>query len=166
MGIGGVTERLCDWIRTIIGHIRGGMAYVTVEDDTGSMELLCFSKTLETCGSYLQENQAVVVRGKLSVRDEKAAQILCDYAAPLDGSLPGPERTGEKPGQTLYLRVPGMEDRRFRHLQLVLQMFPGQSPVKVRLVDSGKLIGTTCLLHPSLVRELEEVFGKENVVVK
>ena len=30
MGIGGVTERLCDWIRTIIGHIRGGMAYVTV----------------------------------------------------------------------------------------------------------------------------------------
>ena len=30
MGIGGVTERLCDWIRTIIGHIKGGMAYVTV----------------------------------------------------------------------------------------------------------------------------------------
>ena len=30
MGVGGVTERLCDWIRTIIGHIKGGMAYVTV----------------------------------------------------------------------------------------------------------------------------------------
>lgn len=30
MGIGGVTERLCEWIRTLIGHIRGGMAYVTV----------------------------------------------------------------------------------------------------------------------------------------
>lgn len=48
------------------------MAYVTVEDDTASMELLCFSRVLENCGAYLKENQAVVVRGKLSVRDEKA----------------------------------------------------------------------------------------------
>lgn len=30
MGIGGVTERLCDMIRAWIGHIKGGMAYVTV----------------------------------------------------------------------------------------------------------------------------------------
>mgnify|MGYP000012537221 CR=1 FL=1 len=32
--------------------------------------------------------------------------------------------------------------------------------------DSGKLIGTTCDLHTSLVCDLEERFGKENVVVK
>lgn len=30
----------------------------------------------------------------------------------------------------------------------------------------GKLIGTTCDLHTSLVCDLEERFGKENVVVK
>ncbi len=47
------------------------MAYVTVEDDTASMELLCFSRVLDTCGAYLKENQAVVVKGKLSVRDER-----------------------------------------------------------------------------------------------
>ena len=34
------------------------MAYVTVEDDTASMELLCFSRVLDTCGAYLKENQA------------------------------------------------------------------------------------------------------------
>ena len=48
------------------------MAYVMVEDDTASMELLCFSRVLETCGAYMKENQAVVVKGRLSVRDEKA----------------------------------------------------------------------------------------------
>ena len=41
------------------------MAYVVVEDDTASMELLCFSRVLDTCGAYLKENQAVVVKGKL-----------------------------------------------------------------------------------------------------
>ncbi|MEA4942613.1 MAG: TRAP transporter large permease [Oscillibacter sp.] len=30
MGVGGVTERLCDMARSFIGHVRGGMAYVTV----------------------------------------------------------------------------------------------------------------------------------------
>ena len=46
-------------------------------------------------------------------------------------------------------------------------MFEGQeNPVKIRLVDTGKLVGTTCFLQESLVRELREQFGEENVVVK
>ncbi len=147
------------------------MAYVTVEDDTSSIELLCFSKTLQNCGSYLGENQCVLVRGKLSVRDEKAPQVLCDSAYPLTNGGPLPQET-EKPaetklsGQAIFLRMPGMEDPRFRHLQLVLQMFPGDTPLKVRMLDTGKLLGTKCLLHPSLIRELQDVFGEENVVVK
>ena len=59
------------------------MAYVMVEDDTASLELLCFSRVLETCGAYMKENQAVVVKGRLSVRDEKAPQIMCDSIYPL-----------------------------------------------------------------------------------
>ncbi len=149
---------------------RSMMAYVVVEDEAASIELLCFSKTLQNCGSYLKENQPVVVRGKLSVRDEKSPQILCDSAYPLtdDPNAVPTAQYGEKilPGEAVYLRISGMGDSRFRHLQLVLEMFPGQTPLKIRLLDTGKLIGTTCLLHTSLIRELEEVFGKENVVVK
>ena len=33
------------------------MAYVTLEDDTGSMELLAFSRVLEESGNYLQVNR-------------------------------------------------------------------------------------------------------------
>lgn len=39
------------------------MAYVVVEDDTASMELLCFNRVLESCGAYMKENQAVIVKG-------------------------------------------------------------------------------------------------------
>ena len=41
------------------------MAYVTVEDDTASIELLCFSRVLDTCGPISGKNQAVVIKGKL-----------------------------------------------------------------------------------------------------
>ena len=150
---------------------RSLMAYVTVEDDTSSIELLCFSKTLEKCGSYLQENQPVVVKGKLSVRDEKTPQIMCDSAYPLavnPGDMEVPEQAPEKrvDGQEVFLRLPSAEGKPFRHLQLLLQMFPGEIPVKVRMLDTGKLLGTTCMLHASLVRELKAYYGEENVVIR
>ncbi|MBP3318693.1 MAG: DNA polymerase III subunit alpha, partial [Ruminiclostridium sp.] len=47
------------------------MAYVTIEDDTGSVELLAFSRVLEESGAYLQVNTPILATGRISVRDEK-----------------------------------------------------------------------------------------------
>ncbi|MEG1593431.1 MAG: OB-fold nucleic acid binding domain-containing protein, partial [Oscillibacter sp.] len=150
------------------------MAYVVVEDDTAAMELLCFSRVLETCGSYLKENQAVVIKGKLSVRDEKAPQIMCDSAYPLstaEGGLPPtppPEAREDKrvAGQTLWLKFPGLDSPEMRHMRLVFEMFPGGAPVKMRMADTGKLLGTRCQLHKALLQEATETLGQENVVVQ
>ena len=150
------------------------MAYVVVEDDTASMEFLCFSRVLETCGAYLKENQAVVVKGKLSVRDEKAPQLMCDSAYPLataEGGLPPQpvqQPKGEKmaEGSTLYLKFPSLEDPTVRHMKLVFNMFPGTTPVKMVMADTRKVFGTRVLLHKALVQEARETLGEANVVVK
>lgn len=150
------------------------MAYVTVEDDTASIEMLCFSRTLDLCGAYLRENQAVVVKGKLSVRDEKAPQVMCDSAYPLatvTGSLP-PEQAMELPadklekGEVLYLKFPSLDHPALRHLKLVFTMFPGETQVKMVMADTRKVYGTRVLLHKALLKEAREVLGTENVVVK
>ena len=66
------------------------MCYVQLEDDSGTMELIVFQKALDLCGSYIVDNQAVLVRGKISVRDEKEAQIMVDSIRPLsDLNTPG-----------------------------------------------------------------------------
>ena len=150
------------------------MAYVMVEDDTASMELLCFSRVLETCGAYLKENQAVAVKGRLSVRDEKAPQIMCDSAYPLstvDGGIPadGPTRPkGEKivEGNTLFLKFPSIGDPAVRHMKLVFAMFPGTTPVKMVMADTRKVYGSSVLLHKALLEEARETLGEANVVVK
>ena len=148
------------------------MAYVVVEDDTASIELLCFSRVLDTCGPYLRENQAVVVQGRLSVRDEKAPQILCDSAYPLgamEGAPPPPPPPhAEKllPGNTLYLKFPSLTDPAIRHMKLVFNMFPGTTPVKMVMADTRKVYGSSVLLHRALVEEAKETLGPENVVVK
>lgn len=148
------------------------MAYVVVEDETGSMELLCFSRVLETCGAYLRENEVVVVKGKLSVRDEKSPQLMCDSAYPLSAaeSMPPPRpavrETKVLQGETLYLKFPSLEDKAVRHMKLVFSMFPGNTPVKMVMADTRKVYGTQALLHRALIAEAKEVLGEENVVVK
>ncbi len=148
------------------------MAYVVVEDDTAAIELLCFSRVLETCGSYLRENQAVIIKGKLSVRDEKAPQIMCDSAYPLDGAMEQPEEKlppkGGKllPGKILYLKFPSKDSPELAHMKLVFTMFPGTTPVKMVMADTRRVLGTACQLHRALIGELKETLGEENVVIK
>ena len=43
------------------------MAYVDIEDQTGSIELIVFPKTLERCSAYLREDTGVVVKGRVSI---------------------------------------------------------------------------------------------------
>jgi len=150
------------------------MAYVTIEDDTASMEMLCFSRVLDTCGAYLKENQAVVVKGKLSVRDEKAPQIMCDSVYPLsvaESELPPVESVPadeEKKvaGSTLFLKFPSIDHPSVRHMRLVFNMFPGDTQVKMVMADTRKVYGTQVLLHKALIDEAKEILGPENVVIK
>ena len=144
------------------------MAYVVMEDEVSSMELLCFSRTIEQCGSYMAVNTPVVVKGRLSVRDEKPPQIMCDTIYPLDTkAVPAaPEPPKAKKTATIFLRFPSMDSVAFRHIRLVMTMFEGETPVKIRLADTGKLLAGKCLNHPALLAECRQWLGEENVVVR
>ena len=152
------------------------MAYATIEDDTGSIEMLCFSKTLERFGRLLSPDSVVLVRGKLSVRDEKPPQLMCDEVYALrggSGEVPAAEAP-PKPaagvqvleGKTLWLRLPSADAPVLAHINRVFAMFPGGTPARIFFTDSGKRMGTQCLLGKSLVEELTEVLGRDNVVIQ
>ena len=152
------------------------MAYAMVEDDTSSIELLCFSRTVERFGRLLSPGNAVLIRGKLSVRDEKPPQIMCDEVYALRGGESVPDSAPQErtraagvqvlEGKVLWLRLPSMEHPAMGHINRVIAMFPGSTPAKLVFSDSGKRMGTTCLLGKSLIEELTGVLGKENVIVQ
>ena len=146
------------------------MAYVMLEDGTGSMEMLCFTRVLEQYGSYLKEGQVISVSGTLSVRDEKAPQLMCDFARPLTGTAQAETAADSAPQtdrRTLYLKMPSLDCPEMEMFKKILFLFEGGSnPVRIRLADTGKLIGTTCNLQDSLIREMKARLGEENVVVK
>ncbi len=147
------------------------MCYVQLEDNSGSIELIVFQKALDLCASYIVDNQAALVRGKISVRDEKDAQITVDSLRPLSDltavSSPEPARPATPaPGQTLYLRLPSEDPALLRKLRLIFNMFPGSSSVVLWCEAEKKRLGARCLLHDGLLTELRERLGEQNVVLK
>ena len=142
------------------------MAYVMLEDSTGSMELLCFSRTLTESGAYLKTNLPVVVTGRVSVRDEKAPQLMVDRVAPLSNRGEAASAPAAPDGeQVLWIRLPDGGER-FAWLKKLMSLFPGDCAAIVYLEDRKKKLQTRCVLHQALLDELRETLGEENLVLK
>ena len=150
------------------------MAYVTVEDDTAAIEMLAFSNVLNQFGGYLKENSPVVITGRLSIRDEKEPQIVMNRARPMsDFSDPSAQQEPEPvvvqvPSLTgtLYLKLTGESDPNYRKVRAIVNMFPGESQVKVFFSDTRKMRGAKAALDDRMLRELKKLLGDENVVIK
>ena len=148
------------------------MAYVTMEDDTASIEMLAFSNVLNQYGGYLRENSPVVITGRLSLRDDKEPQIVVNRARPIsdfsavEEVMPQAEPPRKPRTGTLYLRLPSEADARYPKIRAMLNMFPGESAVVLYFADTGTRRGTRCLLMDSLLTELKNVLGEGNVVLK
>ena len=139
------------------------MAYVTLEDDTGSLEMLVFARVLEESGSYLQANMPILTEGRISVRDEKAPQLMCDRVTPLSQVPPAPAGA---PSGKLYLRFDRQDSPLLQRVRNLFVLFPGEQPAVLYLADTKRRLGARCQLHPALLQELKELLGEENVVVK
>ena len=147
------------------------MAYVTVEDDTASIEMLAFSNVLSQYGGYLRENSPVVVTGRLSIRDEKEPQIVINRARPIsDYATQPPDEPAPAPAQPtankLYLQLSGENDSRYRKVKAILNMFPGEAQVVLFFADNRTRRGTQASLDSRMLAELKNLLGEANVVLK
>lgn len=141
------------------------MSYIQLEDDTGTMELIAFSRALDDGGAYVQENAALLIKGKISVRDEKEPQLMVDSIRPLsDAVLPGSQAPKEE--QKLWVKLPSEGDPALERIRLILTMFPGRQHMVIYCEKEKKRIGAPCIIHEALIGELREMLGDANVVVK
>ncbi len=154
------------------------MSYVELEDESGLIELLVFASVLDKCSAYIAEGSAVMVKGRISVRDEKDPQIMADSIQPapvdviteLEKEVVVPKKAEVKSevesDKKIWLRLARADSAEFKRLELIMTMFPGDSQMIVYFEDTKKRVGIKCVIHEALVRELRELLGDENVVIK
>ncbi len=158
-------------LKTITTKSGGMMAFVTVEDLTGVMEVLVFPTVLERHSHLLRENAVVVIEGSVSVKEDEDSKILADRIS--DISIAEQNKMSKDPLSTkngLWLKLATRKDEKYAKVQELLFIFDGETPVYFYVEDEKLRMVTPrnmwCKYSSLLHKELEGVLGKENVKFK
>ena len=171
------------------------LAMLTVEDMTGSMEVMAFSRTYTEVSQKLVIGQPYFFRGRVSLREEDDTKLILDTvytieerrnAPPVRQQQAGPprekqalRRTEPPPaaaaaarpaaGGRLLIRVAQTKGEQWEKLRLLFSIFEGEIPLLVREVETGRLLKAggeyNTDANPVLVDELRRVLGEENVAL-
>ena len=141
------------------------MAFVTVEDRTGEIEVVVFARQYLGSAGLLVTESPIVVHGTISVRDEEKPKILMNSCERL---LTDDEFAKDRP-QTLYLRVASTDTPAAVQALAELRRAPGDRPVVLYDISHARYVRLAdCKVHisDSLCGTLAALLGPDNVVVR
>ncbi len=159
------------------------MAFLTLEDRTGEIEVVVFARAVQSFGDRLAVDRVVLLHGTLSVREEEEPKVLLRDVSELteDGDLPkdpvSPAAAPSPPqaniptgaAKRLCLRVPSLETEQYRRAECLIQIFPGSVPVVLYDAANGRYLRAEHLrAAPTelVLRELREILGGDAVVLQ
>ena len=134
------------------------MAFITLEDLYGSVEVMVFSKQYEQYRRYLEQDAKVFVYGRASV-NEKEAKIILEKLVPFD-EIP----------KKVYLQCENKEAYMVQEGKIyeILDRYPGESMVTICLKEEkqkkelGRQFGVTA--SEPLLQDLKELLGEGKVI--
>ena len=176
-------------VRMKITKSNATMAFVSIEDLTGTMEMLVFPSKLEEYRQYLNLNNTVVVGARVSAKEDSEISLICNSIMHADeyrlagkrgartGNTFAPvagKRESSDPdssaGEALYIQVRDLQCREYKRAISVLGIFDGSYPVRIYSKSEKKLLQAPRKMwvdiSDSLIAELVEILGKGNVAVK
>lgn len=139
------------------------MAFATLEDFDGPLEILLFPSAYERCSAFLREEEVVLVRGKADVSAEGAAKVIADSVEVL-------ELDAEEEPKSIWLKLAADGTASFEQITAILAKYKGDIPVYIyqeetkRKMKADRQFWVTG--EARLREELGLLLGEKNVAVK
>lgn len=146
------------------------MAFVTLEDTYGSVEVIVFPKNLAENPALFVEGNIILLRGRVSMREDEDTKIVCESVerCPAENSVPDEPKTEKKKVKGLFLRFDNAQSPQIECCRKLLAIFDGNVPLFYYFSDVKKYsrnpIGIGIDVNPVLLRELRKILGDENVI--
>ncbi|MBE6688322.1 MAG: DNA polymerase III subunit alpha [Ruminococcaceae bacterium] len=155
------------------------MFFLTLEDLTGSAEVIVFPKTAQTYSHNIVKDSVVLITGEVSPKDDEL-KILARTIIPAEKNKNGYDENAvlsvqnqasqKKYGnKKLFLRIPSRDSSEFRRTKALLEIFDGQCETVFYCADTQSAFQIKELLcYPSdfVISQLKELLGEKNVILK
>lgn len=140
------------------------MAFIRLEDMTGSTEVIIFPKTYDKFSKYLYEDKVIIVEGRAAISEGEAPRIVCENIIPFDKIDEQPKPKAVSIGIVLE------EGVAFDAVRHIVEQNHGSVPLYINDKASGKKYRTDenywLNITEEMLAELKKCLGDENVVVK
>ena len=134
------------------------MAFITIEDLVGTVEVIIWPDDFEKNSAYLSEDSKVFIEGRVSVEEDKDAKVICNRIIPFD-SVP----------KKLWIKFPAREDylQNEERLNKIIADSDGKDIIVIYIESTKEKKEYSrnrgVLANEELVERLSSEFGSENV---
>ena len=134
------------------------MAFITIEDLYGSAEILAFENTYMKSESSLLEENIVLVKGRLSIRDGEKTTIIANEITNFE----------EKKTKVLSLNITDIAEERKVKLRGAIKYFAGEmNNIRVQIIEGNNIMPCGAIYcNEEIIKVFEEILGKEKVEIK
>jgi DNA polymerase-3 subunit alpha len=147
------------------------MAFVTIEDLYGTMEVIVFENCYQMSSSSLIEENIVLVEGRLSIReDEENITIIASKITPLGdtlGTFPNVKSVpfASNSRKNLTINITNLTEEQKDKLRGALKFFTGDRNNTAITIINGdkKMPAGGILLNGNTLEELEIIVGKDAI---
>ncbi len=136
------------------------MAFLTIEDLVGTVEVVVFPRDYEQNVSVMQEDAKVFIRGRVSAEDDRPSKLICERITPF----------GEMPRQ-LWIQFPSKAEyeKEVQGLYDILKTSDGSDEVVLYLKKERAMKklppSRSVRIEQHLVSDLSARYGADNVKV-
>lgn len=170
--VAGAQKKLEDSMRVVVGGIvstrktkttknNNMMAFIGLEDLYGTMEVIVFPTIYEKFSQLLQPESIIVIRGRLSMREDEQPKIICEEVSPI--------KSLQEKGVYLTFDA-NISKAEGASLRALLKYFSGSTPIYIGRKNENifkKLDRQYWIdVNNVIMEELECRLGKENIIIK
>ena len=136
------------------------MAFITVEDLFGTVEVIIFPRDYEKYSRYLNEDEKVFVAGHANVEEDKNGKLICEKIYSFDDTK-----------RELWLQFATKESYEEKEKELYSRLYgsDGNDEIVIYIASprARKRLGQNYNIHinPELVGNLTEFLGEKNVKI-
>ena len=135
------------------------MAFVTIEDIYGTVEVIFFPRNYERHKQFLNEDEKVFIQGRVNVEEDKPAKLICqDFI--LFSQVP----------ENIWIQFSNKEEYMSKEIDLLetLEEYPGVSSVIVYLKEEKerKVLNLKVNVEKRLLNKLHKEYCYKNVIVQ
>ncbi len=136
------------------------MAFTTMEDLYGSIEIIVFPQILQKYSDLIKEDNIVYVKGRLSIKEDEEAKLIASEFKEII----------KIEDKVLYLRLKSMHDTLIiEDLKNILKEYKGNSLVYLYAEDVKKTFKGENLMveiNENLIKKLKTFLGEDNIKIK